>query len=291
VHEVSRAAARLLILAIVGGAPGCGLHPLDLGSDLRPQAGGDGSGFVQAAAPATSPSAASTISVTLPTATTAGDLVVVAATWGDDSALLWLPTAVDDHGTPLALAVRDFEPQNSQSLALFYVANVAGGVSTITVQFNAPGYGDCGPPSANCSPNGAELFRHIVAAEYRGVSPTAPLLTSAQHVFSGGCAANHGIYTCPGSEVASSGDANVSVPGALILGVTVNASGDHPDRTPGTGYTLRAIDPWDGVTTFASLLSLQDRIATTAGPFASTENFSTSEDYIAAVVVFAPAPL
>src|SRR5262249_44952907 len=99
-----------------------------------PPVSGNGIAFVQAAnfadyygTPQT------TVSLTFPAPTQPGNLIVVAATWGDDSALLYMPSATDSSGNTYVVGTRDFEDQNSQSVAMFYAANIAGGTTKITV--------------------------------------------------------------------------------------------------------------------------------------------------------------
>jgi hypothetical protein len=228
------------------------------------------------------------VTLTFPKPTTPGNLIVVAATWGDDSALLYTPTAADTAGDTYALATRDFEPANSQSLAVFYAANVAGGTTSVTVTFNAPGYSACGSPSPTCSPDGVEEYRAIVAVEYSGVAKTSPLLTTAQSVFSGGCSANQGVYDCPGDEVATSGSANVTVAGALVVGVT-QVTSFYTERSAGPGFTERVVDIPDSVTPDSELMVIEDKVIAAPGPVEATESFETKQDYMSQMLVFRPA--
>jgi hypothetical protein len=266
---------------------GCGSAPLSLGEDYPAT---EATSFVQAASFADySGHGAPTVSATFPAPTRPGDLVVVAATWGDDSALVNVPTAADERGAPYALGTRDFEPANSQSLAVFYAANVSGGTTTVTVTFNAPGYSECGSPSPTCAPNGVELYRGMVAVEYAGVAATSPLVGSAQNIFSGGCAPNQGIFTCPGSETTTSGSVNVPVYDALLVGATMDAS-NPTERTPGPGFIRRALDDPLATPPRGPQLAVQDRTLSAPGEAASTETFATREDYLAQMLAFKLLP-
>jgi hypothetical protein len=220
-------------------------------------------------------SAAQTVSVSLSSPTQVGDLIVVAASWGDDSALDFMPTATDSAGDTYVLATRAYEAVDRQSLATFYAANVGGGAIDVTVHFNAPGYPD---------PNGAESYRHMVVAEYSGVSGAAPLITKSENVFTMGCTNFSSMFPCTtGAFAVTSGQVETSVPGPLIVGVEMNSSGHYSDRASGGDFKVRADDDIN-----QPALDLQDRVLSSTGAIASTQTWQINANYIACALAFAP---
>jgi len=274
------------LFALACAAFACDAEPLVLGEDYGPAEGSSAIAFVQGAG-FQDQTFARTVSLAFAAPATPGDLIVVAASWGDDSVLAYEPVVTDSAGNAYAAGTIDFEPANSQSLMFYYAPNVAGGATTVTVRFNGPGYSECGSPSATCNPDGVEGFRSIVLAEYRGVAKVSPLVASAKNIFSGGCAPNRGIFDCPAQLVATSGSAHVPVARALAVGVTMNAA-IPTTRTTGPGWARRAVDVPDDATPYAQQLDLQDRIVASPGDVASTETLATSVDYLAQLLVFKP---
>jgi hypothetical protein len=217
---------------------------------------------------------AKTVSLAFDAPTTAGDLIVVVASWGDHSALDYPPEASDSAGNVYTVATKDFERLDMQSLAIFYAADIAGGASRVTVSFNAPGYP---------LPNGEESFRSIAVAEYRGVDRRSPLITTAHNVFTDGCSNYNPMEVCKhGGFIVTSSSAEVSIRGALIFGATMNTSAQFADRRPGMSFTQRAATSNDG-------LAIQDRLLTSTGTVASTEIWQLNSNYIARLLAFKPA--
>jgi hypothetical protein len=218
-----------------------------------------------------------TAQLTFPAPTTAGNLIVVAASWGDDSALEFEPTATDDRGNTYVLATKDFESVDRQSLAIFYAANIAGGVTEVTVHFNAPGYPD---------PNGAEAYRSLIVAEYRGLAKDSPLVATSERVLTSGCNVNEPIESCPSGDFeVTSGAVDVSAHSALVFGAMEN-SAYYTDRASGPGFTQRAVDSSDEDHV---ALDVQDLVLTAPGSIASTETWQLNSNHMAQMVVFRAA--
>src|SRR5438552_268912 len=124
-----------------------------------PQVAAAAISFVQANA-STNDAAASTIAQAFTTANTAGNLIVVAVSWGDNAA----PSirATDTLGNTYAVAISDFDPGNRQGLAILYASNIRAGANTVTVTLGTTGG-----------------YRRIIVSEYSGITTTSPLDVAA----------------------------------------------------------------------------------------------------------------
>ncbi len=239
----------------------------------------DGIAFVQTAV-FYDDSAALSVSTSFASPTTVGNLIVVAASWGDDAALA--PTVRDTAGNTYFLATNDYDPVDGQSLAIFYASNIRGGHADVTVSFNVPAGG--------IEPGGAERYRRLIVTEYSGVAKDAPVDGTAQHTYTQGCSANGGVTSCPltaGYSV-TSGTAQVSVPGSLVFGATMNSSGFPTETSAGAGFTARAYTGEDDFV-YGEDLFIQDQVVASTGPIASMETFEMANNYLAQMVIFRPA--
>jgi galactose oxidase-like protein/Kelch motif protein len=207
--------------------------------------------FVQAVG-ATNDAAGSSIAATFTTNNTAGNLLVVAVSWGDRTA----PSikATDTLGNTYVVATNDFDPGNRQGLAILYAPNIRAGANAVTVNLGA-----------------ANGYRRIIVSEYSGIATTSPLDVVAKNR-AAGTAASNGV---------TSTAATTTVSGDLIFGVAVDDSGLFGTITAGTGFTRRAVvNNMD--------MATEDRIQATAGSVAATFTFSRADSYLAQMAAFKP---
>jgi hypothetical protein len=239
----------------------------------------DGIAFVQTAV-FYDDSAALAVRTSFASPTTAGNLIVVAASWGDDAAPA--PTVRDTAGNTYFLATNGYDPVDGQSLAIFYAPNIRGGSAEVTVSFNVPPGG--------IEPGGAERYRRLIVAEYSGVAQTSPVDGTAQHTYTKGCSANGGVSSCPltADYSVTSGIAQVLVPRSLVFGATMNSSGFPTETSAGAGFTARAYTGEDDFI-YGEDLFIQDQVVSSTGPIASTETFEMANNYLAQMVIFRPA--
>jgi hypothetical protein len=208
--------------------------------------------FVQAAG-STNDSAGSSISQAFGSPNAGGNLIVVAASWGDNPASSI--SASDTWGNTYFLATSDFDSNNRQGLAVFYAPNIHSGANTVTVRFGQ-----------------ADAYRRIIVSEYSGVATAAPLDATAKHQAAGTKTAN-GVTSSPATTTAN---------GDLIFGAVMDDSGNFGSITAGTGFTRRAVlNNMDTAT--------EDRVQTTAGSLAATFTFSRADYYLAQMVAFRAA--
>ncbi len=208
-------------------------------------------GFVQSAG-ASNDSVGSAIVQAFPAGNTAGNVIVVAVSWGDSPATLG---ASDLLGNTYVLATSDWDPGNRQGLAVFYAANIRAGANTVTVSFG-----------------GAKGYRRIIVSEYSGVAAVSPVDVTAKHRGAGTTASN-GV---------TSGSATTTASGDLIFGVAMDDSGQFGTITAGTGFTRRAfVNNMD--------MATEDMVKSTAGATAATFTFSRADTYLAQMVAFKAA--
>jgi hypothetical protein len=207
--------------------------------------------FVQTAG-ATNDAAGSSVSRAFGASNTAGNLIVVAVSWGDNPA----PSinATDTLGNTYFVATNDFDPGNRQGLAILFAPNIRAGANTVTVNFGT-----------------ADGYRRIIVTEYSGIATASPL-DAAAHNRAAGTTATNGV---------TSGAATTAVNGDLIFGVAMDDSGLFGTITAGTGFTGRAfVNNVD--------MATEDRIQATAGSVAATFTFSRADTYLAQMVAFKP---
>src|SRR5215467_1963580 len=206
-------------------------------------------GFVQATG-SSNDASSGTIAQAFTTANTAGNLIVVGVSWGDNAA----PAirATDTLGNTFSVATNDFDPANRQGLAILYAQNIRAGANTVTVTFGVTGG-----------------YRRIVVSEYSGVAATSPLDASAKNRAAGSTATNGVTSTA----------ASTTTAGDLIFGIAMDDSGNFGTINAGTGFTRRA--SLNGMDT-----ATEDAIQGAAGPVAATFTFSRADIYLAQMAAF-----
>jgi len=211
--------------------------------------GGAPIAFVQSAG-SSDDTSSGTISQAFSSNNLAGNLIVVAVSWGDNPA----PSirASDGLGNTYAVATNDFDPANRQGLAILYAPNIRFGANTVTVTLGTTG-----------------SYRRIIVSEYGGVATTSPLDVSAKNRGTGSTAAN-GVTSTAASTTAN---------GNLIFGVAMDDSGNFGTINAGTGFTRRA--SLNGMDT-----ATEDAIQGAAGPVAATFTFSRADIYLAQMAAF-----
>ena len=205
--------------------------------------------FIQSAG-ATSDSGASTFSQSFPSANNAGNLIVVAASWGDNPA--GTISVSDTLHNLYFLASSDYDAKNRQGLAILYAINNRSGSNAVTVNFGQPDH-----------------YRRIIVSEYSGINTASPVDVTAKHQ---GFASTSGDGATSGQAVSTSG-------GDLIFGAVMDDSGSFGAINAGTSFVRRfALNKMDTV--------VEDSIQSAAGPLAATFSFSKSNHYLAQMVAF-----
>jgi len=184
---------------------------------------------------------------------TAGNLIVVAVSWGDHPALSL--SASDTVGNTYFVATNDFEPVNRQGLAILFAPNIRAGANIVTVNFGE-----------------ADGYRRIIISEYSGIATSSPLDVAAQRQ-APGTTATDGV---------TSGAASTTANGDLIFGVVMDDSGRFGTITAGTSFTTR---------TFVNNMdfAIEDAVQGAAGPVAATFTFSRADTYLAQMAAFRAA--
>jgi IPT/TIG domain-containing protein/VCBS repeat protein len=198
----------------------------------QPTASTSGIAFVQQAY--ADPASATTVSVTLPAAQTAGNLNVVAVGWNDTTRTV--QSVTDSKGNSYALAVGPTLLAGQLTHAIYYAKNIAAaaaGANTVTVTFS-----------------GAATYPDVRVAEYRGLDPVSPL--------EGGTGASGSALTSDSGAWTTTNASDLLV-GANV--VTAHVTG------PGAGYTSRVVTSPD-----ADIL--EDQIVTAAGTYHATASVS-----------------
>jgi len=188
--------------------------------------------------------AASTLSAQYPTTQTTGDLNVVVIGWGDSTSHV---TAVTDSaGNVYKLAIGPTRSPGSASQSIYYAANIAAASSnTVKVTFD-----------------GTVASPDIRIAEYRGIEPSNPLDVTAGAI--------NGTVTAGANAWLTTSNAN----DLLVAGSVVAASWGEGNASTGEvpDYTARII------TSDGNLL--EDRIVSTAGPYAAEAASAPSSDLV-----------
>lgn len=200
----------------------------------------------------------STLGVAFGSNVTAGNLIVVMATWAGAGDVT--PTVSDTlSNTYVEIGSHIFSMTADVGMSMFYAANITGGANTVTVNYTA-----------------SRVFREIMVAEYSGASTTSPLDTSA--------------FTVDGTATTSTDSATTPAVtpaqnASLLVGFISSVSG-MGTAAAGTNYTER-IDTTGGGGGFAEY---EDRILAIAASVAATWTVSVSGAgmYNARVAVFKP---
>jgi len=202
--------------------------------------------YVQGAT-ATNNANGTTLAKAFTTANTAGNLIVVAVSWGNNSTL----TCSDSLGNVYAVATTQHDSVNNQSLGICYAANVKAGANTVTARFSA-----------------SAPYRRVLIHEYRGVALVNPVDVVAMNLSSGSTAANAVTSTA----------AVTTANGNLIFGAAMDDDG-VTSISAGTGFTQRlSVNNKDLVS--------EDLVQTTAGSIAATHTFGAAHRCLAQMVAF-----
>ena len=203
--------------------------------------------FIQGAA-ATDDDNSKTIARAFAAATTPGDLIVVAISWGTKGSV----SCSDSQRDTYAVATNQYDGANNQSLAICYAANIKGGADTITATFSG-----AAPP-----------YRRLLIHEYRGIALSAPLDIVASKIADGSTRMN----------AITSGAATTTASGDLVFGAVMDDTGVN-NIAAGAGFTQRqSVNNKD--------LISEDLVQTSSGAIAATSTFSDSHRYLAQMVTF-----
>ena len=208
--------------------------------------------FVQAA-DSTDDSGSSSIAQSFNSSNIAGDLIIVAVSWGDNPAPS--VSASDSLGNAYFLATTDWDANHNQGLAIFYAPNIQAGANTVTINFGQ-----------------VDEYRRIIVSEYSGAAADSPLDAAANY---------HGSGTTAPNGITSSA-ATTTANGDLIFGAVMDDSGNFGSIAAGSGFTERA-------TLNNTDTASEDSTQTTAGPIAATFTFSLADDYLAQMAAFRSA--
>jgi len=195
----------------------------------------------------TNDGSATTVAQSFTAAATAGNLVVLAVSWGSNATV----TCSDSQGNSYAVVTTQYDSMNEQSLAICYAANIKSGATTVTATFS-----------------GSAPYRRLLIHEYRGLALAGAVDVSARNLANGTTAAN--AITSTAAMTTANGD--------LIFGAFMDDAGVN-NIAAGTGFTLRqSLNNRDLVS--------EDLVQGTAGAIAATATFSTAHRYLAQMVAF-----
>jgi hypothetical protein len=219
---------------------------------LTVTAGGAPITFVQTAG-ASDDSVGGTIAQAFSAANTAGNLIVVAVSWGDNPAPnIRAPTrSATPIWSPSTISTRAI----ARASRLCTRSTVAPAPNTVTVTLGTTGG-----------------YRRVIVSEYSGIATTAPLDVTAKSQGTSTTAANGATSTA----------ATTTANGNLIFGVTMDDSGNFATINAGTGFTRRAsLNGMD--------IATEDSIQATAGSVAATFTYSRADRYLAQMAAFKAA--
>ena len=193
-----------------------------------------------------------TIAVTMDSAVTAGNLLVVDVGWGSDT----ITASVAGNGNTYTSIVKN---QNVSQGAheKFYAKNVNGGATTVTVTFSS-----------------TIGFRDIAVTEYSGLDTTAPLDQSTSNI---------GTSTDdPSTDDASAGPVTTTTNDQLIHGAIKYGSVVNVTVVAGTAFTQRLNQ--QGAATVTQ--QAEDRLLATAGSVTALWTTTGTQNYIATLATF-----
>jgi hypothetical protein len=201
--------------------------------------------FVQSASALTASSATS-LSAPFSSPTNAGDLLVIAVGWTDNTAAV--TSVVDTAGNTYEIAIGPTTYGSDLTQAIYYAAGIkAAANNKITVTFDI-------------SANGADLR----AAEYAGLNPTAPLDVSA---------------TASGSSTsANSGAVTTRTARELLIGAGMTSDTFSP--TASAGFSLAH----GGVTANGNIY--EDEIVSATGSYSAGGTLSPSAEWVMQLATF-----
>ncbi len=194
---------------------------------------------------------ANSISVTLTSNVTAGNLIAVAVSYDNNQpgTATVLNSVTDTLGNTYVIVRTILTAGPAQKTSIAYAKNVAGGANTIT---------------ANLSQT--VCCKTIMVHEISGADLTAPL--------DGATGSGQGqVNPGTGANAVTSGNLTTTVNGDYIFGVTINDSNDASlVITAGTGETQQL----SSLTAAGNAMMTEDKTQATAGAIASTFKFSVS---------------
>src|SRR2546427_2043418 len=202
--------------------------------------------FKQAAG-TTNDATSTTVTRAFATATTAGNLIVAAVSWGSSNSL----TCSDSQGNVYTTIPVQYDVSKNQSLGICYAANIKGDAVTVTATFNGT------------APN-----RRLLIQEYTGIATDNPVDVTAKNNANGTTTAD-GITSTAAITTAS---------GDLIFGAVMNNTGLTSIQA-GTNFALRCA-------TGGADLATEDMVQNIAGSVAATWTFSRADRYLAQIVAF-----
>ncbi len=199
----------------------------------------------------------SSLPVSFPANTQAGDLIVVALSWDTSGGAQ--PSVSDSQGNKYLIATSGNNTALQQGTAIFYAPAVKGGGDTVKASFSV-----------------SASYLRLVIQEYAGVAATNPVDVTAQSIETRGTSAADGV---------TSGSALTTASGDLVFGTAMAYSGKTTRIAAGTGFTERAV-AHNGAD---NPLATEDRIQSEAGTIAATFTFSAPRSYQAQMVAFKEA--
>ena len=208
--------------------------------------------FVQAASVAPGGNA-NTIVKAFTNPNTAGNLIVVAATW-DANASGGALTCTDSQANAYVTAATQLDSANGQWLGVCYAPNIKSGANTVTAKLSA-----------------SRPFRRMVIHEYAGLAANSPVDVVAKNAAAGTTTV----------DAITSTAATTTVAGDLVFGAVMDTT-SSTSISAGTGFTQRGF-------TNNKDLATQDMVQNTAGSVASTQTFGAAHRYDAIMVAFKPA--
>jgi len=180
--------------------------------------------------------------------TTSGNTIVIGITYGNTNPII---TATDAQGDTFLQAINVYDSGHNQGSAILYAMNIAGGSTTITVQFNS-----------------AVAYLALGVHEYSGIA--------ALDVTAGKIGRRSSSLSSGGTTTTASGD--------LIFASGVeDAIGSGDAFTAGAGFAKR-VDLGN-----AGAYADEDQSQNSAGSIAATWTLSPTSDWIAAMAAFKPA--
>jgi hypothetical protein len=211
---------------------------------------GNGIAFVQSLGNSTGNVAGTSLTQSI--TATAGNTLVVFASWANTSGSL---TCSDTLGNAWTTVITKVDTPHTQVSGICYATNITGGSDTVTTAYTSAPY------------------RRIVVSEYHGLATSSPVDTSASATASSATTA---------VDAVTSGAATTTTAGDLIFGTAEDDVASN-NIAAGTGFTHRF--DMDGIDTY-----IQDKIQYTAGSVASTNTFSNTDGYTALMVAFKAQP-
>jgi hypothetical protein len=168
--------------------------------------------FVQVGSNSNPQASVASISATYPQNQTAGDLNVIVVGWGDTTSSI--SSVTDSHGNNYAVAVAaTVNTAAKLQQAIYYLKNISGGSTTVTVTFNQPA-----------------VYPDVRIVEYSGLNTSSPFDVSAVGQGTGSTASTSSVGTNSANELIFGAGTTVTV-----------FSG------AGTGFTSRIINVFGNI--------------------------------------------